>query len=304
MKLIYHRGKNFGDALNPLIFERFLPNFFSEDSAYGLLGIGSILGLKRPEPNQKLIVFSSGYGGGDIATYGNLPTKKELERYDFRCVRGPLTAMAIGLDLKLSVCDGAILTPEVFPNNQAKQFKYSYIPHLGSLAYYSNWNNLLDSIGIHIIDPRKEVEHVLKEIQQTEILLAEAMHGAIIADAYRIPWIPVKSNPTINTFKWTDFCHSLNLEYEPNEVKTLFDSSFTEGIFKAKFSSINSGLLNKSLAKGYSTYQKLFVESAVVKRFNEIKTSPMFLSDEQLIRSKTNQLKEILQGISKDYSNH
>ena len=39
------------------------------------------------------------------------------------------------------------------------------------------------------------------------------MHGAIIADTLRIPWIPISTRPSINTFKWLDWCESMELEY-------------------------------------------------------------------------------------------
>ena len=44
MKLIYYqKNKNFGDALNPYIFNKLIPNFFDEDPSSIFLGIGSIL---------------------------------------------------------------------------------------------------------------------------------------------------------------------------------------------------------------------------------------------------------------------
>lgn len=36
------------------------------------------------------------------------------------------------------------------------------------------------------------------------MVLADAMHAAIIADAMRVPWLPLITSPQINTFKWLD----------------------------------------------------------------------------------------------------
>jgi succinoglycan biosynthesis protein ExoV len=41
------------------------------------------------------------------------------------------------------------------------------------------------------------------------------MHGAIIADYFRTPWIPVKISRKILDFKWHDWCESIDVQYEP-----------------------------------------------------------------------------------------
>ena len=41
------------------------------------------------------------------------------------------------------------------------------------------------------------------------------MHGAIVADTLRIPWVPVVCSPAIPPFKWIDWTRSLDLDYRP-----------------------------------------------------------------------------------------
>lgn len=49
------------------------------------------------------------------------------------------------------------------------------------------------------------------------------MHGAIAADAFRIPWISVHSQfRDYLPFKWRDWCSSLNLEYYSKQMSTLY----------------------------------------------------------------------------------
>ena len=83
------------------------------------------------------------------------------------------------------------------------------------------WENVCKELGFGYIDPRWTVEEVLSAISQTEVLLCEAMHGAIVADALRVPWIPVVTNSTILSFKWQDWCSSIGVEYKPNYIERL-----------------------------------------------------------------------------------
>lgn len=304
MKLTYHTGKNFGDAINPLIFKSLLPGFFDEDKKNIFLGIGSILGLKRPGPNvDNVIVFSSGIGGENNETYGSPPSKKVLKKYDFRCVRGALTAKLFNLPVESAVCDGAILLSEIGLNfnDSTKMYNYSYMPHIGSLSYFSGWKELLDSLGIQFINPTDDINFIIKEINCTEILFTEAMHGAIVADTLRVPWIPVKSKESINEFKWKDFCSSLNIKYKPVEVNTLYDPDFMRGIINNK-DWINSEKAKNLITKSYLFYQNNYVEKKVKKKFNSLKDKKTILSNASLLNSKKEQLLNILHNISKDYS--
>jgi len=46
-------------------------------------------------------------------------------------------------------------------------------------------------------------------------VVTEAMHGAIVADTLRIPWVPVVCSPAILPFKWSDWTRSVELAYRP-----------------------------------------------------------------------------------------
>jgi succinoglycan biosynthesis protein ExoV len=78
-----------------------------------------------------------------------------------------------------------------------------------------DWQGLCDRAGVHNISPTGKLEDVLEELLASELIIAEAMHGAIIADAFRIPWMPVRYGYRSFFFKWHDWCQSIGLRYEP-----------------------------------------------------------------------------------------
>lgn len=301
MKLSYHHGKNFGDALNPYIFNHLLPDFFDDDERAVFIGIGSLIGLKKPKDSLQIIhVFSSGCGGKESSTYGNIPTS--LKQYEFHCVRGPKTAELLGLPKEKSIADGAILSPIVFPKDslvKQKQFDVSYIPHVGSLSFNNNLKKQLFKIGIHTIDPRNEVKEVLSEIVNSKLVIAEAMHGAILADTYRIPWIAVKSYGTINQFKWEDFCESMQLKYTPVKLPSIFSTTYILSIiqerkfipFKKPLAFILGIILNHYRVSLFN--KKLLIA---------IQKEQGLLSKTSLLVSKQNQLLEVLNQIKKKFS--
>jgi succinoglycan biosynthesis protein ExoV len=79
--------------------------------------------------------------------------------------------------------------------------------------------------GLEYLDPHDDVQHLLERIARSRLVLAEAMHAAIVADALRIPWIPIKVHDHIDAFKWRDWCASMELEYQPAEILPLLSGS-------------------------------------------------------------------------------
>jgi succinoglycan biosynthesis protein ExoV len=95
------------------------------------------------------------------------------------------------------------------------------MPHLQSMPH-ADWEALCARIGFHCIDPRSGVERVLRELQETELLLAEAMHGAIVADALRVPWIPVRMYGRFAEFKWQDWSQSIRVPLKLTDVPPIY----------------------------------------------------------------------------------
>jgi succinoglycan biosynthesis protein ExoV len=84
------------------------------------------------------------------------------------------------------------------------------------------WEKICRGINFGYIDARWPIEKVLAAIASTEVILTEALHGAIVADALRIPWIPVHSTSGISRFKWQDWCMSVDVEYKPHCISRLW----------------------------------------------------------------------------------
>jgi len=212
MELYYNKNIiNFGDTLNPWIWERMIPDLNeigSPDSLF--IGIGTILNeeMNKDYPGRKKIVFSSGYG------YGVLPRVDSL--WKFVCVRGPLTAQRLNLPPDMAVTDGALLLKRAYHFTGSKTWDYSYMPHISMASTNGDViSRLCADIGVNYIDPRSDTEAVLSAICSSHVLLAEAMHGAIAAEAFEVPWIPIKNSNIVNDFKWQDWCLSLELKYDP-----------------------------------------------------------------------------------------
>lgn len=74
----------------------------------------------------------------------------------------------------------------------AKKWKYSFMPHVGSLDFF-DWEAICNKLNINFIDPRENPLTVLTNIRASEKIITEAMHGAIVADSFRIPWIATKA---------------------------------------------------------------------------------------------------------------
>lgn len=295
MKLEYFTGKNFGDALNPYIFKHFLPDFFNDDPQQTFFGIGSILGFGLAKDVKQKIIFSSGYAYGDIPEIDST--------YDFICVRGPLTAKALGLPEDAAVADGAILLQYMDIPKPEKQYKFSFMPHWGSEQKYSKWPEVCAAAGIHYISPMQDKDFVLQEILKSEVIIAEAMHAAIVADTLGVPWIPVKAYPTINEFKWNDWASSLNLKFEFSNLSSLYENN--EFMFE-KLKERTNNAIPKFLIKGtLSILEKVYFNpkaKQIANQLKKVKLQKTHLSDRKVLSEKGSELLKRLEVVKNKYS--
>lgn len=217
MKLVFFRGSepNFGDELSSWLMPKVFPDLLDDDERVLLLGVGSIL-VDSFSSDVLKVVFGSGYGG-----YSNAP---EIDNsWDVVCVRGPLTAKRLGLHADIVAGDAALLIADHRPPSHCTG-PVSFMPHFESIRR-GNWQKVCKAAGINFIDPRWPVEKILDFIQDSSLIVSEAMHGIIVADALRVPWIALKSIDCRHHFKWNDWSAALDLNIE---FERLEPSSFSE----------------------------------------------------------------------------
>ncbi len=294
MLLNYFRGQNFGDALNPIIFDRLLPGFFDDDPDIEFSGIGSIIGLPMNVAAKRRIIFSSGFA------YGTLPHIDET--FDIVCVRGPLTAKILKIDPNLAITDGAILLNALKFPQQEKKYKYSFMPHWESELKYP-WERICQEADIHYVSPTLTPEETINEILQSEFIIAEAMHAAIAADTLRVPWLAVKAYRGINEFKWNDWTSTLNLHYSPQKLPSMYSvNDFVLGIFNEKSSIAIPDKLIRLKMKGYEKLQDIFLKPGAIKRMKKLKEGTFQLSDHAIFEQKFNRVYEKLYETRDRYS--
>lgn len=203
---------NFGDDLNLWLWDFLLPGFRDVHPDVLLVGVGTVLNTALLPAEGRKLVLGSGYG------YGALPDMSDRAKWDVRCVRGPLTAERAGLSADLGIVDPAVMVAEM-PEFKGlpKVHRKSFVPHWET-ATAGLWPTICQTVGLHYIDPRGDAKEVIKAIAQSETIIAESMHGAILADAFRVPWVAVTTSQSINSFKWNDWARTVGVSYAPRRV--------------------------------------------------------------------------------------
>ncbi|MBB3137816.1 succinoglycan biosynthesis protein ExoV [Rhizobium pisi] len=202
----FSKVSNFGDQLNHWLWPKLLPGgFFTENDERLFLGIGSVLYDSHPA-NAEKVVFGAGYAG-----YSALPAIDETWKLYF--VRGKNTAAALNLPEDMAVGDSGILIRAVTLPQYEKRFRVSFMPHYES-AMFGSWEKICNKLGINFIDPRWDVDVVLEHMLSSELLVSEAMHGVIIADALRVPWKAILPHDPNHRNKWQDWASVLDLNID------------------------------------------------------------------------------------------
>lgn len=214
---------NFGDDLNLWLWDFLLPGFREVHPEVTLVGVGTVLNKALLPQGPRRLVVGSGFG------YGEPPDMSDASAWDVRAVRGPLTAGKLGVDASLGIVDPAVMVADMPEfHDLPKSGETIFVPHWESTVG-GVWPLVCKAAGLTYVDPCGDAKSVIGAIARARLVVAESMHAAILADAFRVPWVAVSTSRGINSFKWQDWATSLDIAYRPRHVPI---SSRAEAITK------------------------------------------------------------------------
>lgn len=194
MKAFWHKTKNFGDAMAPIILQH-------------ILGVGEKIEWADKETNKKIVSTGSviyGVREGDVVWgTGMISDTIFVMPNDVKilALRGPMT-MARLRNAKATYVfgDPGMLMPLIYQPKTEKKYEIGYVPH-----YMDKANHYFK--GKHTIDPLRPPHEVIDRITECKAIVSSSLHGIIIAEAYGIPayWIVVSDKIIGGQFKFNDY---------------------------------------------------------------------------------------------------
>lgn len=286
---------NIGDDINPWLWPQLLAPILDEKEEHLIVGIGTLLNHRIPQAKE-YTVLTSGVGYGDSPEHNK-------GKWNFVGLRGPLSKEKLGIEKNLCLLDGAYLMPRFLKSPSLnKKFKYAYIPHVDSLLY-GDWGKVCNLAGLKLLDPRWPVERFIQELTSCEMVITEAMHGAILADAYNIPWQPVKAYDYISDFKWQDWALSLDMSIKFNQLESIWKGDEGQALSRVMVNNVKRGL--KSLGVYSKNWTPVMPRKSSEKKIENIakqlivfsETNEYFLTDDDLKNNKTDYLLEEIERL-------
>jgi succinoglycan biosynthesis protein ExoV len=210
MELFHFRapGGNFGDDLNTWFWDEMLPGWQDILPGHLLVGVGTLVNDLMPRGVPKVILGSGvGYGSG-------LPDARLFAECRVVAVRGPRSAAALGLPASVGILDPAAMIPtfERF-RSRGRGRGVLVIPHHESLRRL-NWRAICAMAGTSFLSPCRDSEEVIRRIAGAGLVVTESLHGAIIADAFGVPWRAVSVSARFHRAKWQDWADSLGIDLD------------------------------------------------------------------------------------------
>ena len=195
-----------GAGLHQWLWRKLLPGVWGHDQA-ALVG-GTFDSLRLGLGDHAAII---GGGLGSAA-----PRRRRAGKYwRVYWVRGPLTAERLRLPLETAITDGAALLPKALTVRLPKRDCVALISDQHA-ARLGAWPTCCDRAGIDYVDPRDDWRGIVIRLATARMVLAGSLLGAIIADAYRVPWIRVTTPASgTDSYQWRDWCASMDLDHRP-----------------------------------------------------------------------------------------
>ncbi len=256
MKLAFWDGPNFGDQLNKYIFPRLFADLINDEDDVDLYGIGSIID-NRINLKDRAVLFGTGLRDPFRDYNGH--------NWDIRFLRGPLSVRSFA-SAPSFIADAAYLLLLIddfieLRSSSKKRFRVSLMPWF-QYAHHLPWRQLCAILGIHYIDPAKSPDIILADIAASEFMVAGAMHGAIVADICRVPWIRLRMDqfPSeshfLTEFKWSDWAAALEIDEIPSVTISSIDLRSPMTLAKRVIFSLEAFTGFQSIAKRYFQLSK------------------------------------------------
>lgn len=218
--------RNFGDALNPYLFEYVLKISvkYSPLKQAFVMGVGSLL-QKCIAPRYELLkrtgvflypelqVMSSGFISDVSGSYAL------TRKLDIKALRGLESRKIIesitGTHCNGAVGDGGLLYPLLLKKQPVKKYPVGIIPHYRDQQLPAVKESAGRFNGAVVIDVQGEPLDVLQQIASCERILSSSLHGLIVADALDIPnrHVHFSGNVRGNGFKFKDYYSVFDPEY-------------------------------------------------------------------------------------------
>jgi len=209
IKVFYHKNKNLGDVLAPIILTHLsgIGTEYAKPQIKGkLLSVGSIIPNKLKEND---IIWGSGSLREEKFS---LPSGVKVYS-----VRGKLTRDLIQQKEQVPEVygDPALLMPSIYKPKVPKVGKIGLLPHFTDYWFIQGRYGNKDTINI-LGDPRE----IIKRMLGYEKIITSSMHGVILAEAYGIPVVwtklidPVYREEKGAEFKFADHFSITNRNFE------------------------------------------------------------------------------------------
>jgi len=185
---------NLGDYIGKILFDT--ANIKSHPEGKVTFITGSLLDQYwRNQFNKPILVWGTGSTGQN---FPNMNPKDEI-----LAVRGPLTRKWLNLPENTPLGDPALFLPRVL---QPKKI------NLGPIKVFNYPNN---HHGLSMRVNKWHWQGIVQTIASAEIILANTLHAAILAQAYNVPWAVYQFNDQ-NPFpqRWYDWFAYINLPQE------------------------------------------------------------------------------------------
>jgi len=206
---------NFGDALAPLLLERFADVKVEWGTVChsSIVSIGSVLDHLPPLWDGYVV------GSGKLFEDAHV---HNMTNATILAIRGPLSAR--GLKGSFALGDPGLLANELV-GAQEKQWSIGVLPHWQDKDLVPRFQALIpDRYSLKVIDPQDDPLTVLRQIGACHKIVTSSLHGVIVADAFRVPRRIEMSSLMVKkyggTFKFRDYCASIHMNFEVGKLAT------------------------------------------------------------------------------------